>query len=998
MAVPSMAVEYIEGDFVFAGEQKDTLVKYMGSDAVVTIPDHVKVIVNSAFKDNENVFSVFVPDSVSSIESEAFSNVNTIVYNGDAEGSRWGAKKRLKTTGVVDGNFIFEGDTLVSYLGTDPDVDIPNNVRVIDYAAFYDNTFINSINIPNSVTAIGDYAFYNCSLNPVIVPNSVTSIGKKAFYGTDTLFYAGPATGAKWGADRLINGSIIEGDFVYSSESKDTIVAYLGTDAAAVIPNTVTAIGADAFRECASLKSVIIPNSVTSIGGSAFKECTGLTSVSMPDSVITIGEEAFYGCTNLEGITLSNMISSIGHHAFYRCASLTSIVLPDSLSSIDQAVFAECTGLTSVTIPNSVASIDWMAFDDCNIKSVFVPNSVASIDRSAFGGTDTIYYGGPAAGANWGAKHRGKIQVGDFLYADKENESVIGYIGSYSDVVIPEQASYIQDSAFYNNDKLTSVTIHDSVKYIKQNAFDGCTSLRRINVPNSVVSIGENAFRGIDTVCYHVDNNIIPIIRDTLFIHNAKELNFYRILSAKGIIPNGKLEADIDLSTVCGIINGNSVSWEPIEIKNVSFDGGNHTISNLYVNQPDGSAALFRGYGLQISNLKLKNAYEKAEYAYGFAQASEAEYRNCHFDGEVTGDNCFVFSGKGSYAFNCSNYGTVIANEYAYVTDLTGGAYNCYNRGRVVSLEKKAVAFNNSAYNCYNAGTVVGAKGSVVFGEAFHSYNLKSDNSEDESKWQLDSLSFLSGAVTDSLNKYVSRSPEYIYSSDTVALLSWVQGEDGFPRFYFDEKDIESDTTVNVESTAKDSIWGLEMRGDFNSEGYISLSFYTNIDNEGDRFDGIKGYFYVHNEYERYFYVDHYLLSETGVACDYVQENDSVWKVTLDSVYYRNDIDSLALHVECHEGENGFNTNVLSWSKAASGDPANTSDVISQTLEVYVGNGTIYIANAEAKANIQVFDMNGKAVADAAADSNGKAELKHSVSKGVYVVTVGGQSAKAVVK
>ena len=69
-----------------------------------------------------------------------------------------------------------------------------------------------------------------------------------------------------------------------------------------VIPDTVTSISKNAFRNCTNLTSINIPNGVTSIGGSAFNSCSGLTSITIPESVTSIGDYTFYYCSSLTTI------------------------------------------------------------------------------------------------------------------------------------------------------------------------------------------------------------------------------------------------------------------------------------------------------------------------------------------------------------------------------------------------------------------------------------------------------------------------------------------------------------------------------------------------------------------------------------------------------------------------------------------------------------------------------------------------------------------------
>lgn len=186
--------------------------------------------------------------------------------------------------------------------------------------AFYGNGGLESIEIPSSVTTIGNSALRECyGLTSIEIPNSVKTIGNRAFSGCTGL-------------------TSIE------------------------IPNSVVSIGDYVFDHCTRLTSIKIPNSVTTIGDYAFWYCELLTSIEIPNSVTSIGERTFDGCTGLKSIEMPNTVTTIGDYAFYRCYSLTSIELPNTLTSIGVGAFSGCKGLTSIEIPNSVKTIGASAF------------------------------------------------------------------------------------------------------------------------------------------------------------------------------------------------------------------------------------------------------------------------------------------------------------------------------------------------------------------------------------------------------------------------------------------------------------------------------------------------------------------------------------------------------------------------------------------------------------------------------------------------------------
>jgi hypothetical protein len=118
------------------------------------------------------------------------------------------------------------------------DLMLPTDGSIVGFVA---STFIQqpltSITIPDSVTSIGEGAFYNCiALTNIVIGDSVTTIDNGAFYNCIALT------------------NIVIGD-------------------------SVTSIGNQAFYQCSSLTSVVIPDSVTTISGWAFSNCSGLVNI-----------------------------------------------------------------------------------------------------------------------------------------------------------------------------------------------------------------------------------------------------------------------------------------------------------------------------------------------------------------------------------------------------------------------------------------------------------------------------------------------------------------------------------------------------------------------------------------------------------------------------------------------------------------------------------------------------------------------------------------------
>jgi hypothetical protein len=236
------------------------------------------------------------------------------------------------------------------------------------------------VTIPDSVTIIGNHAFYDCTnLTRVTIPGSVTNLAGEVFAACSSL------NAITVDALNSVYSSL---DGVVFNKSQTTLIEYpAGGPGSYTIPGSVISIGDRAFEDCTHLTNITIPNSVTSVGGWAFSLCTNLTSARIGNSVVSIGDWAFDYCTSLTNLTIPSSVTSIGEWAFAYCYSLAGATIPNSVTSIGNDAFAWCTSLTNVTIGRSVTNIGNYVFNFCtNLTGVYFEGNAPSL-----GGPDVFY-------------------------------------------------------------------------------------------------------------------------------------------------------------------------------------------------------------------------------------------------------------------------------------------------------------------------------------------------------------------------------------------------------------------------------------------------------------------------------------------------------------------------------------------------------------------------------------------------------------------------------
>ena len=213
-----------------------------------------------------------------------------------------------------------------------------------EYARTNEDKYATSIDIPEGVTIIPDFCFYQCScLESITLPSTIKQIDKYAFKDCSAL------------------------------TSID-------------IPEGVTIIPDNCFDGCSSMESITLPSTIKQIGESAFDGCSALTSIDIPEGVTIIPEDCFYQCSSLESITLPSTIKQIGESAFSGCSALTSIDIPEGVTIIPEFCFYQCRKLKSVALPTTIKKIKGVglgsAFAQCNkLTTISIPNGCERLEE-----------------------------------------------------------------------------------------------------------------------------------------------------------------------------------------------------------------------------------------------------------------------------------------------------------------------------------------------------------------------------------------------------------------------------------------------------------------------------------------------------------------------------------------------------------------------------------------------------------------------------------------
>lgn len=424
------------------------ITKYCGSEAKVSIPEEyrgkaIDTINTLAFSAATSITELYIPDTVTKIEKNAFNACNNIEtiripFIGDS----------LSTSNIF--GYIFGTDSYEMQKSFVPmslhKVVISDQVETIPGNAFYKCEQIQVVILPNGLKSVDGGAFMYTKIDSLILPTSVNYIGYRAFESSEI---------------RRINIS--------------------------------------------DLNSFLNIDSGSTFGGNAELYLNGklVTEVRFPDGIKEI-TPILSGISSLKKVIIpdsaTNMRSQTG--AFEGCKNLEEVVFEGTPQIMDMwSTFNGCSSLKSVHIPASVTAFYNQPFGGCNFESVYYDGTFEDWCKIDFGYsgqspmpyTEKFYY----------KKENGYEELIDAVIPETITQINVGVLSGYKglrSVSLHEGVTAIAKEAFKDCVNLSSIKLPSQLKFIGEQAFRGCKSLYSINIPKYISEIGDRAFAG----CYNL--------------------------------------------------------------------------------------------------------------------------------------------------------------------------------------------------------------------------------------------------------------------------------------------------------------------------------------------------------------------------------------------------------------------------------------------------------------------------------------------------------------
>ena len=261
-----------------------------------------------------------------------------------------------------------------------------------------------------------------------------------------------------------------------------------------IFDSPISKIPDQAFDYCTNLKWIDIPESITSIGAGAFKDCYNIERLTVPSTVTLINPSAFENCTGVLTLYCNIPAGNINEGSVFRTSKFSKIIIGEGMTKIPSLAFRGCSSIESITIPNGVKTIESGAFYNCtNLRTAHIPESTTSIGESAFHNCEnmeevlireTITNIGYEAFYGCGGK----------LIIYRDIPSNVFFRANFHEILVGDDVRKIDDWAFNECGKISSIVLGSNIESIGHSAFNGCSSLTEISIPDKVLALNQSTF------------------------------------------------------------------------------------------------------------------------------------------------------------------------------------------------------------------------------------------------------------------------------------------------------------------------------------------------------------------------------------------------------------------------------------------------------------------------------------------------------------------------
>lgn len=479
----------------------------------VNLPESLLTMGKEAFF-GSSVEQVYIPKKVTSMGINVFKRVSTLKTVTGMEGLTSIPDSAFEDTSIrtieIPESVTSIGKSAFEGCGDLSSVSGMKSVKTLGTSAFDGCVSLTSFAMPKQVTQTPNYLFRNCiSLSGVTGLEGITKIGTSSFEGTSALkelsFPSVTNVGDKAFASNRVDGR---------GDDKAKVVNPSGLTFIS-LPK-VTALGKEAFEDCAFLTTVLLNDKLTKFKDATFLGCKALKNITLPSNLTDIGKVTF-AYSGITAIDLSqtdvtktvkgeyyefvNEKSVKAAGVFEGCNNLSKVELNGNFVIGDNA-FKDCVGITSFDF-SKVKSIASYAFQNTGLRSVDL-TGVATIKANAFRDSASLSsFTGikdiPASAfANCGFETldlNNVVKIGSSAFSSNHRLTSVS-INDNEDVSQNNNKVSVESSAFANCENLETVTIGKGVTAIKQGAFLNDVKITSIDLPDTITEIGANAFKG----------------------------------------------------------------------------------------------------------------------------------------------------------------------------------------------------------------------------------------------------------------------------------------------------------------------------------------------------------------------------------------------------------------------------------------------------------------------------------------------------------------------